>query len=254
VQSITAAHPRTPTPGWGTAPPGSPLCPGAASPAVSRGSAYLRRGAAARCSRRCRPLLPAAPGGVWAARSSRSLGRADRAVPANQDREASRRLSPQPCGAWRGAASAALSLPPPTSGSGVVGCWKAEGAPRQPLSMAGYGWGALFGTPPQPTTALLHLCAGWKGWWIPIAMGTWHFACQPAAFPGNVGLFCWERRVVWMWEEELGLGSAGGEKRFPFPKSIEVTVLTSAACTNSLKNPELTFVKEVVVGPVGTAL
>lgn len=57
-----------------------------------------------------------------------------------------------------------------------------------------------------------------------------------------------------MWEEELGLGSAGGEKRFPFPKSIEVTVLTSAACTNSLKNPELTFVKEVVVGPVGTAL
>lgn len=115
--------------------------------------------ASARCSRRCRPLLPAAPGGVWEARSSRSLGRADRAVPANQDREASRRLSPQPCGAWRGAVPAALLLhPPDPRAPSVARCWSPEAAPQHGwVWVGGLVWHPPPADPRHPSPSLCRL-------------------------------------------------------------------------------------------------
>lgn len=132
-----------------------PRCPGAL-PTCGAVPLPAAPGAAARCC----PRLPAGCGrcgapAVWEGPIGRS----------QQIRTGRRHAgsAPSPAVLGGGLLLQLCLCPPPTSGSGVVGCWKAEGAPRQPLSMAGYGWGALFGTPPQPTTALLHLCAGWKG-------------------------------------------------------------------------------------------
>lgn len=212
VQSIASANPRTPRPGWGTAPPGSPLC-------IPRGVPMLCLPAA-----RCRPPLLDAPGAAARCCPRLPAGCGRRGAPAvwegpigrSQQIRTGRRhagSAPSPAVLGGGLFLQLCFCTPPTPGPRVL---RGAGAPKQPLSTVGYGWGVLFGIPPPQTPAtLLHLCAGWKGWWIPIAMGTWHFACQPAAFPGNVGLFCWERRVAWRWEEELGLGSAGEEIPLP---------------------------------------
>lgn len=187
-----------------------------ASPAVSRCSAYLRRGAARLCS-----MLPALP--PAAARGSRrgvggaelpQFGKGRSGGPSKSGPGGVTQAQPPALRCLEGGCSCSFaSAPPRPQGPECCAVLEPRSSPSARLGMG--GGSCLAPPPPQTPTTLLHLCAGWKGWWIPIAMGTWHFACQPAAFRGNVGLFCWERRVAWRWEEELGLGSAGEEIPLP---------------------------------------
>lgn len=237
VQSITAANPRTPRPGWRTAPSGSPLC-------IPRGVPMLCLPAA-----RCRPPLPAAPGAAARCCPRLPAGCGRRGAPAvwegpigrsQQIRTGRRHAGSAPSPAVLGGGlflQLCFCTPPDPRAPSVVLCWSPDAAPQH-----GWVWvGGLVWHPPRspPPPSSIFVQAG-RGDGSPLLWerGILHASPQPSLAMWG----CFAGKGGWYGGGKKNLGLALLGKRFPFPKCIEVRVLTSAACTNSLKKPMLAFV------------
>lgn len=212
-----------------------------ASPAVSRCSAYLRRGAARLCS-----MLPALP--PAAARGSRrgvggaelpQFGKGRSGGPSKSGPGGVTQAQPPALRCLEGGCSCSFASAPPRP-QGPECCAVLE--PRSsPSARLGMGGGSCLASPPRrpPPPFSIFVQAGRGGGSpLPWERGILHASPQP-----SVALWgCFAGKGGWHGGGKKSLSLALLGKRFPFPKCIEVRVLTSAACTNSLENPMLAFV------------